>query len=283
MAADRPELKSGYLEQDFRLFHIKDKTTKTFSFHYHDFHKIILFLSGKVTYQIEGKSYFLTAGDILLVNASSIHKAVVDPAVTYERIILWVRPEYMKSMMKRDDITDCFEKSLTRGHHLIRTDIDNRDFLQQLLLRLEQSLKLPEEFGSALLNQSLFAEFMVYLNRIYLNRQYEKLSSSLSFDPQITGIMKYINEHLTEDLNLETLAGQFFISKYYLMHKFKSETGYTVHNYILQKRLAYAKRLVDSENLPITKAASLSGFHDYSSFYRAYKKERSSRSTANLE
>ena len=43
--------KTGYLKEDFRLFHINDQTKKDFSYHYHDFHKIIVFLSGKVTYQ----------------------------------------------------------------------------------------------------------------------------------------------------------------------------------------------------------------------------------------
>ena len=46
--------KTGYLKEDFRLFHIKDQTEKEYFYHYHDFHKIIVFLSGKVTYHIEG-------------------------------------------------------------------------------------------------------------------------------------------------------------------------------------------------------------------------------------
>ena len=44
--------KTGYLKEDFRLFHINDQTKKDFSYHYHDFHKIIVFISGKVTYHI---------------------------------------------------------------------------------------------------------------------------------------------------------------------------------------------------------------------------------------
>ena len=36
--------KTGYLKEDFRLFHINDQTKKDFSYHYHDFHKIIVFI-----------------------------------------------------------------------------------------------------------------------------------------------------------------------------------------------------------------------------------------------
>ena len=65
--------KKGYLNEEFRLFHIKDQTGQEFSYHYHDFHKVVIFLSGKVTYHIEGKAYHLKPWDILLVSRHAIH------------------------------------------------------------------------------------------------------------------------------------------------------------------------------------------------------------------
>ena len=53
--------KTGYLREEFRLFHIKDQTEREYHYHYHDFHKIIVFLSGRVIYHIEGKAYHLEA------------------------------------------------------------------------------------------------------------------------------------------------------------------------------------------------------------------------------
>lgn len=49
--------KTGYLNEQFRLFHLKDQTRKEFSYHYHDFHKVVIFISGKAAYHIEGKAY----------------------------------------------------------------------------------------------------------------------------------------------------------------------------------------------------------------------------------
>ena len=71
-------LRSGYLQQNFRLFHLKDKKEQQFDFHYHDFDKIVIFLSGNVTYIVEGKSYHLKPWDILLVPHHDIHKPVID-------------------------------------------------------------------------------------------------------------------------------------------------------------------------------------------------------------
>lgn len=70
--------KTGYLKEDFRLFHINDRTDREFEWHYHDFHKIIVFVSGKVTYHIEGKAYHLKPQDILLVSQGAIHKPEID-------------------------------------------------------------------------------------------------------------------------------------------------------------------------------------------------------------
>lgn len=58
----------------FSLFHINDQTKKDFSYHYHDFHKIIVFISGKVTYHIEEEKRIIEPRDILLGGQGAIHK-----------------------------------------------------------------------------------------------------------------------------------------------------------------------------------------------------------------
>jgi len=77
--------------------------------------------------------------------------------------------------------------------------------------------------------------------------------------------------NLNGDLSIESLAAKFYMSKYHLMHKFKKQTGFTLHSYILQKRLIKADTLIRS-GTPVSQACEQSGFNDYSSFVRAYKK-----------
>ena len=263
---NEPTEKTGYLEQDFRLFHIKDQTKREFSYHYHDFHKVIIFLSGKAAYHIEGKSYYLKPWDILLVNRHAIHKPEIDFSVPYERFVLWIRDD-----IKSTDLLRCFQKAIDRSYNLIRLDSDTQEKLKQLLYELEAALK-DEKFGSDLLGSALFAQFMVYVNRIFLEKQYIYDTRSYSSDSQIEELLRYINHNLTEDLSIETLARKYYLSKYHMMRKFKEETGYTIHNYIISKRLLLARTKI-SEGTPILKAAQLSGFSDYTTFSRAYKKQ----------
>lgn len=263
---NEPTEKTGYLEQDFRLFHIKDQTKREFSYHYHDFHKVIIFLSGKVAYHIEGKSYYLKPWDILLVNRHAIHKPEIDFSVPYERFVLWIRDD-----IKSTELLRCFQKAIDRSYNLIRLDSDTQEKLKQLLYELEAALK-DEKFGSELLGSALFTQFMIYVNRIFLEKQYIYDARSYSSDSQIEELLRYINHNLTEDLSIETLARKYYLSKYHMMRKFKEETGYTIHNYIISKRLLLARTKI-SEGTPILKAAQLSGFSDYTTFSRAYKKQ----------
>ena len=258
--------KTGYLNEQFRLFHLKDQTRKEFSYHYHDFHKVVIFISGKAAYHIEGKAYQLKPWDILLVNRHAIHRPEIDPSVPYERFILWIQND-----IPWQELLKCFQKANDRSYNLVRLNSALQEKMKDILFELENSAK-SDEYGKEILTQSLFLQFMVYLNRIFLEKQYIYDAHSYSSDSQIEELLRYINHNLTEDLSIETLARKYYLSKYHMMRKFKEETGYTIHNYIISKRLLLARTKI-SEGTPILKAAQLSGFSDYTTFSRAYKKQ----------
>ena len=258
--------KTGYLKEDFRLFNINDQTKKDFSYHYHDFHKIIVFISGKVTYHIEGKAYHLKPRDILLVSQGAIHKPEIDPSVPYERYIFWIRDD-----LSCQELNTCFQKANDRSFNLVRADSALQERLKDLLPEIEQTLQ-NKHFGDTVLRNALFTQFMIYINRIFLRTSSSPDKKTYSSDTQVEQLLKYINRNLSENLSIDQLANRFFFSKYHMMRKFKNETGYTIHNYITSKRLLMARSLI-SQGMPVMKAAQASGFHDYTTFVRAYKKQ----------
>lgn len=258
--------KTGYLNEQFRLFHLKDQTRKEFSYHYHDFHKVVIFISGKAAYHIEGKAYQLKPWDILLVNRHAIHRPEIDSSVPYERFILWIQND-----IPWQELLKCFQKANDRSYNLVRLNSALQEKMKDILFELENSAK-SDEYGREILTQSLFLQFMVYLNRIFLEKQYIFDKKSYTFDSQIANILQYINHNLKADLSVEALAAKYYVSKYHLMRKFKEETGYTLHNYIVNKRLLMARTLI-SEGMPVIKAAQESGFAEYSTFSRAYRRQ----------
>ena len=87
--------KLGYLHDNFKMFHLKDSNMKPYDFHYHDFIKILVFLSGDVSYCIEGKTYDLQPYDIVLINAGEVHKPIVHSDKEYHRMVFYISQDYL--------------------------------------------------------------------------------------------------------------------------------------------------------------------------------------------
>ena len=82
----------------------------------------------------------------------------------------------------------------------------------------------------------------------------------------------FIQAHLTEELTLERLEKEFFVSREHIAREFKRQTGQTVHRYIVKARLDRCCALIE-QGLPITEVYKTSGFGGYNHFFRAFKKE----------
>lgn len=269
---DRSEVgKRGYLNEDFRLFHLKDSRAQKLDYHYHEFDKLILLLGGKVTYVVEGVTYFLQPWDILLVQHNMIHKPTIDPSAPYERVVIWLGREWLEARSDPGEALDaCFDTARERGFHLLRTDGERRLQYMQAIQRLEEALR-STEFGAGRMADTLCQQLLISVNRdILRSRTAAEAQDSYRVDPKMEEILKYVAAHLEEELSVDALAKRFFLSRYYLMHRFKAVTGYTVHQYISQKRLLRAGELIRS-GVPVMKAAEQAGFSEYSTFLRAFQ------------
>ena len=267
-----PLEKRGILNEDFRVFHLKDRITKDVDYHYHDFHKIIIFLKGNVTYMIEGKAYKLRPWDTLIISQSQIHKPIIDPAEDYERIIIWFNPEMIAEHNREGaNLLECFEVAMNRDNNRLRLFEEPLRKVKGIVYDLIEE-EDNQAFGSDILKRTLLIQLIILLNRNLLDNNRRNPSIDVQFDQNINEIVTYINQHLDGDLSVNHLASLVFLSKYHLMRKFKAYTGYTLHQYIVQKRLMYAKALM-AEGLRLTDVCQSAGFNDYSGFVRAFKKE----------
>lgn len=258
--------KQGYLTEDFKLFHIKDYSDKQYDFHYHDFYKIIFFLKGDVTYCIEGKNYELLPRDLVLVSKAEIHKPVISPDSEYERYVLYLSTSFLNSDYR---LRECFDKALSAHTGVLRINPAESDKLTEMLSNAERILK-AEDYGHDLYARLLIMEALLRISES-VHKNGIDFSGKVVFDAKIVQACDYINENLSTDLSIDNLAERLFISKYYFMRLFKEQTGYSVHKYILEKRIIYTKKLVE-EGEKVTTACQKAGFKDYSTYLRAKKK-----------
>ncbi len=262
--------KRGYLKENFRLFHLRDSRAQELSYHYHEFDKIILLLSGKVTYVVEGKSYFLKPGDILLVQHNMIHLPIIDPSEPYERMVLWLGADYLEQQKRGEEsLSACFDLTHERSFHLLRGNTELRKKYLAIFQGMEEAQK-SGAFGHALLADTYFLQLLIHLNRDLSEDHTAELTETYRYDPKIEEIMRYVEGNPAEDLSVEAIAKKFFLSRYYLMHRFKEVSGYTLHQYVNQKRIQYAGELL-KKGASVMKAAEQAGFKEYSTFLRAFQ------------
>ncbi|WP_408609514.1 helix-turn-helix transcriptional regulator [Anaerocolumna sedimenticola] len=81
-----------------------------------------------------------------------------------------------------------------------------------------------------------------------------------------------MHEHYKEDLSLEFLAKNFYISSYYLSHQFKNITGFTLNNYIQMTRIRNAQQLLLTTDMNVTHISESCGFSSFSQFNRTFNK-----------
>ncbi|NLJ40225.1 MAG: AraC family transcriptional regulator [Clostridiales bacterium] len=258
------------LNKKFEVFNYEDITLDNIDFHQHDYFELYLFLSGKVTYIIEGRQYNMLPNDLLIIPIYALHKPIIEESKDqYRRMVLWIDRDYLNSLCsEQTDLEICFDNVSKNENNLIRGMPDVALTIKHLMKELYK-YNNDGEFGSDILCRSLIQQLLVYIRRISLYGT-ANVMDSITETPLVNKAINFINENYTEKLTLEMIAEHCYCSKFYLSRKFKEYTKNTVYNYIMQKRLTLAKRLI-YKGKPISDLHFSCGFGDYSNFFRAFK------------
>lgn len=118
----------------------------------------------------------------------------------------------------------------------------------------------------------LTAQQIINILTIICTESNEEDHTDSALGDKLKNILHYLDEHYTENITLDGLAEQFYISKYYLSREFKKEFGTTIIQYILAKKITNAKELLRYSNSSIEDIAQLCGIDDASYFNKVFKK-----------
>lgn len=153
--------------------------------------------------------------------------------------------------------------------------IQARSNLSMLIKNITLNLVgLPQaevEYGHALYEKNLLTIALILFVRACIDNDKVHKSHKRK-NILMDDIFRYIHEHLTEDLTLEQLEKEFFVSRYHICREFKRLTGQTPHAYIVKARLDLCRKYIE-QGKPIREVYALGGFGGYNHFFRAFKKE----------
>lgn len=261
------------IQEGYEIYEKQGAPLGAITFHYHSFYEIIYVLEGEYSSMLENQTYHVKKGDFLLIDCNVMHKYhfVEKKHDSSRRIILWITRELLQTLSGGGmDLGACFRGQSSCAYHF---PIYYEEMLRGYLLKLvmEELPDVPSPEARQVLDRGYLTLFFGYLNVLCLRREYGLSQENMVFHPMVEQVADYIERHIREGITVEELARQVHMSKYHFLRKFKEQTGVTVHHFVLNKRLIRAGEELQ-QGKSLTEAWQNSGFTDYSSFLRNFKK-----------
>lgn len=259
------------LSRDFEIFYYNDPHFSSVRNHKHTYYEFYFFLEGDVSMCIEDVPQKLHPGDVLLIPPGVSHYAIGhSDTVPYRRFVLWITQEYCNQLLEiSSNYVYLMQQAQLHRRYIFHYDVISFHTLQGKIFRLIEEIH-SERFGRNAQISLCVNDLILHLNRTVYEMNHPRGSNTE--EDLYEGLIQYIEQHLEENLSLETLAQHFYVSKYHIAHLFKERLGLSIHQYIIKKRLAACRDAICGD-ASITQIYELYGFQDYSSFFRAFKKE----------
>lgn len=237
--------------------------------HFHSFYEICVMLCPASKHFWEGQPYALQALDIFVIPPNVLHKTMYPAGEPCKRLIIrFSLPEASAG------VTGEFHQLMayfTNGPCIYRFEPE----VQKTIYRKLNEIFLLGKDSAPMRNLRIHTCFVEFLTLLYVNRE----RSIYTNNPEITGtdekiyaVAVYIHSHYAEDLSLDLLSQQFYLSSYYLSRQFKHVTGFTLTDYLQMTRIRNIQALLINTDIPITEAAGMCGFFSFSQFNRTFRK-----------
>ncbi len=246
----------SYRSEDIRFSYAIIEPCSDIVPHVHDVWELIFLKKGDISYLVEGKIYHPGKNCLIISRPWERHAITFHNSETYSRYNIVFDEKLLLSNV-------C--KKLPHNIDVINFDGN------ELVCGLFQKLSYYSEHFDGDTMKALLINLTeeILCNVVIVSKEFEA-SDICSVNPIINQAVKYINDHITTWLNIETLADHLFITKSHLHHLFMKHLKITPKKYILSKKLILAQRDLRSGSKP-TEVCANYGFSDYSTFYRDYK------------
>lgn len=241
--------------------------------HCHDGYEVLMMKRGNVGMQIEDRTITLQPGDIVLIPPYVFHFACQQSSDTYCRVVLNMKETVIQSLIARDEsyrhITDVFYQ--TPDYHIHVNGSTLRQLIDIACALEAASGSKADAYGANILSKSLLSIILVILNRQAASSVAPILpqTQAPSMPKVVTDVIHYVDQNLAGDLSVSGIAESVHLNSVYLTRLFRQYSGLSLQQYIIEKRLAEAKRMLRNGQSP-TDVCYACGFNNYSNFSRTF-------------
>jgi len=233
--------------------------------HSHSFYELYYLRKGERIYFINGELYTAKSGDIIVINPHDVHRTTSSSIPEFERVLINFTNDFIFQNMLSEDLPLLPFKHSSR---LIRFPVKEQANTERLILEMIRECE-ERKPGYTYYVKSLLTKLLIQIYRQSFQAP-PKLDAPMY--ERISKIGTYLNQHFQEDLTLEKVAAQFYISPSYLSRTFKKITGFHFSEYLQAIRMREARRLLIESNKKVLAIAEEVGYHSIAHFNKTFKK-----------
>lgn len=236
--------------------------------HFHSTFEIFYLMSGKREFFIKDRTIVINEADVIIISPNILHRTTNTEKPKHERLIMNIHETYMASVngAYRDILQPLFENE----YLIVKCPLQDRLAIEDLAQRIIQEMQEMKP-GFEMYAQILVLQLLIVCCRHVKQNSMEPVESPSPMHERISEVVKYINNHYTQELSLHLLAERFYVSPYYLSRFFKEATGFTFVEYLNSVRIKEAKKLLEQSNMKVSLIAKKVGFGSVTHFGRVFK------------
>ena len=226
--------------------------------HSHPFCEILFVLSGEGEVTVEGNTYPIVKGDVIVYNPNSVHmeRTVAQSGV---ELAFFGITNFKIENLPADFLLD------PQWSPVLHTKEDEEDFAFYFR-------SLVREVAADQPYSELMAKYWARLILIRILRLANISEAKFVTNAIFTRIHQYLTKHFAEISCMEQICEELNINKYYLSHIFKKYMGTPPMQYVMLRRIAYAKQLLQETDMSASAIGEACGYHDRVLFFKAFRK-----------
>ena len=235
--------------------------------HSHPYHELVLPIGGStVRYSIDGSVYLVHVGELIYFPAQIYHAGIFNIDNDHsDRLVIQIDDALWQACRRNANLKNAaWMHSIT----VLDPDVCNKWDFQSLFVRMAQSLELPAQMRDIVFEAQV-SEMMLLITLATGSGQTMAPSST---NVLVQRAVSYLQAHY-QDPTLTTvkLAQELYASREHLSRAFKECTMESIHSYLTHLRMQHCRKALE-DGVSVLNACTESGFPDYSSFLKTFRR-----------
>jgi len=252
-----------------RIFQTQRKGISFTKWHYHKQIELLLVLDGTLAVTVEDNTVNLRSGDMFLIGSSELHRDYSDQLLDYIVLQFDIEQFYDASTIPYMRYFSETQMPLSKANYIFNNDAEVREqaaaFTKQILHEAT-----AKRTGYELAVSILIKQILLLLLR---NDSHKVLVQQDDFERiRLRPVLDYIEDHLTERIQVEEVCKIANMSYYYFVKYFKKTIGLSFTEYVNYRKIKWAERILLTKDLSISEVGERIGMPNMAHFYKMFKK-----------